>query len=797
MKLPMQWIKQYADIPLDAQQYQAQMIMSGTAVEDVITVAGAMENVVVGKVQKVENVEGSDHLHVCMVDVGGDELLQIVCGAPNVAQGLLVPVALNNAKLPDGTKIKKGKLRGIVSEGMLCSATELAIPQELYSSIGDEGLLVFNEEYPVGSDVRPILGIDDTVIDFEILANRPDCLCAHGIARETAVVMGTELKLPQITVKEVGGDINDYIRIDVKDTQLCKRYTARVVKNVRVKPSPMWLRKALHGAGMRSVNNVVDITNYVMLEMGHPMHAFDLDVVRGGHIIVRKAEMGETLTTLDDKKHVLSGIELLICDEKGPTGLAGIMGGLESEITENTHTVLFECAAFDRAGTRLAARSLGVRTESSGRFERGVNPRSCEEAVNRACQLINELDAGDVVSGIIDIYPNPMMPQVFDASLQGIRKRTGVDIPDDAIVNILRSLQFEVVPKGDTITVTVPTFRQDVDGEADLAEEALRIYGYDHIPSTALRGETTQGGLNARQRLKSILGKRLTGLGYYEIINFSFQSQRGVEKLNLPLDDKRLTQLPIRNPLGEDTAFIRSSLVPSMLTTLANNMNRQNDEALLYEVSAVYDSTTRTEEGLPFEKQMLVMGRYGDACDFYAIRCDVEALLVKLGIAYTIEAGADSYFHPGRAARLISNGQTVATVGEVHPIVREQFDMKERCYLAEIDLSCAASLAVPMGKVKQLPKFPSVTRDLAVVLDEKVAIGPVLAAMQKTGGALLESCHLFDVYRGAQLGAGKKSVAFSFTFRAQDRTLTEPDIQTAMDKIIKYLETNHQATIRG
>ncbi len=797
MKLPMQWIKSYGDIPTDALDYQSKMIMSGTAVEGVEEIAGEIENVVVGKVLTVENVEGSDHLHLCTVDAGQDAILQIVCGAPNVAPGILVPVALNGAKLPGGVKIKKGKLRGIVSEGMLCSATELNVPQELYPSIGDAGLLVINEEVPVGSDIKPVLGIDDTVIDFEILANRPDCMCAVGIARETSVVLNTEFKAPETTVKEADGNIHDFVKIDVLDTDLCKRYVGRVVKNIRVKPSPMWLRKALHGAGMRSINNIVDITNYVMLEMGHPMHAFDLDVVNGRHIIVRKAEKGEKLQTLDEKEHTLSGIELLICDEQGPTGLAGIMGGLESEITESTQTLLFECAAFDRAGTRMAARGLGIRTESSGRFERGVNPLSCVEAVNRACHLINLLDAGDVVPGIIDINPNPQAPQTFDASLKRIAHRTGVAIPHAKIVEILRSLWFDISQNGDTITVTVPSFRMDIDGEADLSEEALRIYGYQHIPGTDLRGETTPGGLNLRLRLKNTLTEKLTAMGYFEIMNFSFQSKKLVDKLGLDASDPRLNQLPILNPLGEDTAYMRTTLLPGMLQTLSTNMNRQNPRAALYEIATVYNNTKKTSEGLPLETQALCMGVYGPFMDFYMIRSQAQALLNTLGIPSTVQKGGDGYYHPGRCCQLVSNGQVVATLGEIHPNVRSAFALRDRVYAVEIDLALVAALQTPMGKVKALPRFQAVTRDLAVVMDDATPLGPVLEAIQRSGGALMEDCHLFDVYRGAQLLTGKKSVAFSLTFRSADHTLTDTEIQAAMDKVKKLLETQYNAVIRA
>jgi phenylalanyl-tRNA synthetase beta chain len=564
--------------------------------------------------------------------------------------------------------------------------------------VGDAGLLIFHEEYPLGTDVKTIFGLNDTVIDFEILANRPDCLCAWGVARETAVALKTEFKKPAISVKEADGSIHDFVKVTVKDTDFCPRYVARVVKNVRIGPSPLWLRKYLYGAGMRSINNVVDITNFVMLETGHPMHAFDLGKVRGGEIIVRKAAKGETIKTLDGKEHALAGIELLICDAEGPTGVAGIMGGEESEITESTRTLMFECAAFDRTGTRLAARNLGMRTEASGRFEKGVCPKTALEAMQRACQMINLMDAGDVVPGIIDVYPDPKKPQVVSASLKRIAQRTGVEIPAQAMVDILKSLHFEVKTDGDRIDATVPEFRQDVEGEADLSEEVLRIYGYESIPATRLRGESTHGGRSAVMCFRDALGLRLNGLGYSEIMNFSFISQKDIEKLNLAREDERLRPLMLLNPLGEDTRVMRPSLVPGMLKTLALNMNRGNEKAWLYEIAAVYNGLKPTAEKLPTETLMLCMGLFGGGADFYTIRDDVQTLLAAFGIKAEITPGGESYHHPGRCAVLTVNGQKLAVLGEVHPDTREEFGMPERGLIAEIDLNLARSLAVPWGK---------------------------------------------------------------------------------------------------
>ncbi len=797
MKIPMQWIGAYTPISLEPQAYMDRMIMCGDGVEGYENLGAEVENVVVGRVLTCVPHPDSDHLRVTTVDVGEGEPLQIVCGAPNCEAGILVPVAKVGARLPGGVKIKKGKLRGVASEGMLCSSEELGVPVELYPSVGAAGLLIFQEDYPLGADVRPILGIDDTVMDFEVLANRPDCLSVWGMARETAVACGSTFHKPEITVKESGGDIHDYVQVEVRDPDLCPRYVARVIKDVRVGPSPMWLRKYLHGAGMRSINNVVDITNFVMLETGHPMHAFDLDMVEGRHIIVRRAVEGEHITTLDGKAHALTPGQLVICDASKPSCVAGIMGGEESEITEKTHTMMFECAVFDRASTRVTSRALGIRTESSGRFEKGVSVKTAMEAMDRACQLINELDAGDVVSGVIDLYPEPAQQQVVTGSCKRIAQRTGVDIPPEEIERILTALYFDVEREGDALTAVVPDFRQDVEGEADLSEEVLRIYGYDKIPSTLLRGETTPGGRSDRMRLKDDLAGQLQGMGYYEIMNFSFLSPKDIEKLNLPAGDERLQPLQIRNPLGEDTSVMRSTLVPGMLKTLALNMNHGNETARLYEAAAVFDPLHPTAEGLPTETQTLCLGVYGKEEDFYTLRGAVEQLLRHRGIAFDIVPGGESYHHPGRCARLMQGETVLCTLGEVHPAVRENFDMPARALVAEINLETIAALSQPMGAVKPMPRYPAVSRDLSLVMAESTSVGPLMADMAKAAGAILEDVKLFDVYRSAALGADMKSVAFAFVFRGADRTLTEQEITAAMDKILKVAAEKYNAVIRS
>ena len=797
MKASINWLKQYTKLPEESAEVERRLIMTGTAVESIERLDGGMEKVVVGRVLSCREHENSDHLHVCIVDVGGEAPLQIVCGAPNVREGILVPTALVGARLPDGMEIKAGKLRGVDSQGMLCSSEELKVPRELYPSVGAEGLLIFQEEYAPGTDVRPLLGIADEAIDVEVLANRPDCLSVWGLAREAAAAFGEPFVLPALDYDEDEGDhISNYIKISVQDEELCPRYAGRVVKNVRIAPSPLWLRAYLHAAGMRSINNIVDITNFVMLETGHPMHAFDLDRVRGREIIVRRANPGEKLTTLDEKEHQLSGGELLICDKEGPTGLAGIMGGLESEIEEDTKTLLFECAAFDRSNTRLTARALGIRTESSGRFERGVNPRTVLQALDRACHLIQELDAGDVVSGLVDLYPVPLQPTRVMASVKGISARSGVDIKAEEMVSILRRLHFSVEQAGDTLNVTVPDFRQDIEQEADICEEVLRMAGYDRIPATLMQGRAMPGFDSESRLRQKALVSLLNGQGYDEIYNYSFFGSKQLDSLRLEKDDPRLDALRIRNPLGEDTALMRTTPVPDMLKTLALNMARGNEKALLYEFATVFSKNPG--EGTPYDEQpWLCLGRYGEGSDFYALRDTVLLLLDRLGVKHSITAEVQPYLHPGRSAAITSNGVFIARVGEVHPAVCEIYGMDGRAFVAEVDLAAFWTAATPMPTVKDLPRMPAVSRDIALVLDAAQELLPVMEAIRRAGGTLLEDVHLFDVYRGAQLPAGKKSCAFSLSFRAPDRSLEEKEITTLMDKVQRSVKAQFGAEVRG
>lgn len=796
MKIPMQWIRDYTDISSDAAAYARRMVMTGTAVEGFEEIGEGISGIVTGRIVSMERHANSDHLWVCQVDVGGDQPLQIVTGAQNLTGGELVPVCVDGATLPGGQTIHAGMLRGVRSEGMLCGGAELGVDDALYPGASVDGILIFRENHPLGVDVRPLLGLGDTSVDFEILANRPDCQCVWGIARESAAAFDVAYNEPEVTVVETGGDIHAEARVDVLDHKLCPRYAARVVQNIRIGPSPLWLRAYLHGAGMRSINNIVDITNFVMLETGHPMHAFDLSHVKDRHIIVRRANEGETLRTLDGKDHTLTSDMLVIADGEHATGLAGIMGGEESEISANTKEILFECAVFDRTSIRLTSRGLGIRTESSARFEKGVATATVQKALDRACQLVNLLDAGDVVSGMIDLYPNPSRSKTIEASIARIQQWTGVQIPADTIVAILRKLHFDVSRDGDTLRATPPAFRMDVEGFADLAEEALRLYGYESLPSTLPYGKTAVGGRSPMMRQHDSIKRALIAQGAHEMLSFAFISPQSVEKLRLPKDDPRKTPVIIRNPLGEDTSVMRTTLVPKMLETLSINMNRKNDPAMLFECGAIFDGAHREAEQLPLETQMLCIGAYGAGHDFYHLRDVVTELLRAQGIRADIEAGADTYYHPGRCATLTVAGEVVAVLGEVHPETAMAFDIVPRVYISEVNLTRLSKFSKLVGRVKPISRYPVVSRDLALVVDDAQAVGPMLKEIQLAGGDLLECAEVFDIYRGEQAGFGKKSIAFSMRFRAEDRTLTDEEVALQFGRIVEHCKTTFQAIVR-
>ena len=646
--------------------------------------------------------------------------------------------------------------------------------------------------------MKEVFHLGDDVIDFEVLANRPDCLSVWGLARESAAVLDTHCVMPEIAVEEAEdvGSFDDYAKIRVEDDALCPRYCARVIKNVKIGPSPMWMREYLYGAGVRPINNIVDITNFIMLETGHPMHAFDLSKVRDQTIIVRRAHENEPLTTLDGKQYVLTPDMLVIADAQRATGLAGIMGGEESEIVDGTTDVLFECAAFDRTNNRLTSRALGIRTESSGRFEKGVCVRTTMEALDRACMLVNMLECGDVVPGAFDYYPHPLNPQVIDAEVDRINRRIACHLTGEEMADILERLGFGVEVSGGELSCTVPEWRMDLETDADISEEVLRLYGYDKIPSTLMTGVTMAGHRSEKQTLLDIVKNSLVSMGFYEALNFSFISPKWIDALNLSQDDPRRRFVTIRNPLGEDTSVMRTTLVPSMLNTLALNINRGNPDGRLFEAAPVF-AEGKTETTAATEIPSLCLGLYGEKADFYALRDAVVCLLGQFGIKPAVSAGGDGYYHPGRKAVLTAGNADVAQVGEIHPDIAEAFDISGRVYVAEVRLDLIPALARPIPAVQPLPRFPAVTRDIALVMDEAVEVGPVMDAIAKAGGKLIEEVHLFDIYRGEKLGADKKSVAFALSFRAADRTLTDAEILAAMDKILAACAENFGAELRS
>ncbi|MBR1559196.1 MAG: phenylalanine--tRNA ligase subunit beta [Clostridia bacterium] len=798
MKVPMKWLKEYVDIDIPAEEYASRMVMTGTAVEGVEQTGAQFDKVVVGRVLSCVDHPNSDHLHICQVDVGEAEPIQIICGAPNVHADMNVAAALDGAHLPGG-KIKKGKMRGEVSMGMLCSGPELDVPAGLYPHIGDAGIIEIFEDVKPGTDVKEVFGLGDDIVDFEILANRPDCLSVWGLARESSAVLEKHFVMPEIAVEENGkGTFDDYARVQVLDDVACPRYCAKVITNVKIGPSPKWMREYLYGAGVRPINNIVDITNFVMLETGHPMHAFDLSKVKDQTIVVRRARPGEHLITLDGKEHVLDETMLVIADHENATGLAGIMGGEESEIVDDTASVLFECAAFERANNRVTARKLGVRTEASGRFEKGVCPATAMEALERACMLVNMLECGDVVPGAYDHYPHPLETREIDASVSRIRRRIGVDVPAETMEDILNRLYIDATLIGDeTLHCEIPPFRQDMETEADVSEEVLRMYGYEHIPSTLMNAVTMPGFRGAALEFTDRVKDALVGMGLYEILNYSFVSPRWVDKLNLLSNDPRRNAVTLRNPLGEDTSVMRTTLLPSMLNTIAANLNRGNGEGRLFELSRVFVPAEKAGD-LPTEKTALCVGVFGGDADFYTVKNIVVWLLAKFGVTAAIEAAGDPCYHPGRKAVLSVDGVKLAALGEIHPDVAEAFDISnKRVYAAEIDLDALRPLEKPFYGIKPLPKFPAVSRDIAVVVDEKVGAGAMMDCIRKAAGKTLEDVKLFDIYRGDKLGAGRKSVAYAITLRAADRTLTDEEINAAMDKVLKALNAQFGAELRA
>lgn len=784
MDLSIRWLKDYVDIgDISMRDFSEAMSMSGSKVEGWTTEFEDVKNVVVGKILSVEPHPDSDHLVICQLDVGQQEPVQIVTGASNVHVGDMVPAALHKSQLPNGVKITKGKLRGVMSNGMMCSIAELNLTKGDFPYAAEDGIFLLQEDCQVGQDIASAIGCNDTCVEFEITPNRPDCLSVLGLAREAAVTFGKELKMYTPQVKGCGGDIHDYLSVEVRNPQLCPRYTAKVVKNVKIGPSPRWMRERLRASGVRPIDNIVDITNYVMLEYGQPMHAFDIEYVKDHKIIVRNAVSGETIQTLDGVDRTLSEDMLVIADSEKASAVAGVMGGEHSGINENTHTVVFESACFKGSSVRITAKKLGMRTESSGRFEKGLDAQNCLPAVMRACELVELLGAGEVVDGVIDVDNTNYQPTRIHLDADWTNRFLGTDIPKEQMVKILTDLQFQM--EGDEIIV--PSFRSDVEHKADIAEEIARFYGYNNIPTTIAKG-SPEGGYNEYQKFERVVNQNMLAQGMYEIMTYSFVSPKQYDKIRLPKDDPKRQSVVIRNPLGEDTSIMRTNAIPSMMDILSKNYNNRNGAVSLYEIGNEYIPVEG--ELLPDEVPNLVLGMYGDDKDFFTLKGVVENLLDTLAIReYDVDAKSDDpTFHPGRCAVLSKDGEEFGIIGEVHPLVCANYGINTRVYVGKLKLRKLFAMMDTQRSYVPMPKFPASTRDLALLCDDALPVMTMEKAIKAAAGKILEKIELFDVYKGSQIAEGKKSVAFNISMRASDRTLTDEEVNGAMSKILKALE---------
>ena len=799
MKLPIEWLNEFVNTDgIGIKEYCDRMTDTGSKVEEYEILGADVENVVVGHVLSVERHPDADKLVVCSVDVGEDAPRQIVTAATNVFPGAYVPVAKAPANLPGGIKIKSGKLRGVLSEGMFCSIAELDLTLNDMPDAIEDGILILNEpDMKPGTDIRDLLRLNDTVVEFEITPNRPDCLSVIGLARETAVSFDRPAVWHTPTVKGAGGDVRDYISVEVKNSELCRRYTARAVKNVKIAPSPLWLRMRLRAAGVRPINNVVDITNYVMLEYGQPMHAFDYACLDGKQIVVRNAEADEIFKSLDDKDHTLSPDMLVIADEKKAVALAGVMGGANSEIKDTTTTVIFESACFLGSSVRTTSRALGMRTESSGRFEKGLDAENTMPAVMRACELIEMLGAGEVVDGVIDVYGGKRALPEIPLNAAEINHFLGISVSEEYMTGVLESLDIKV-KDGKAVP---PSFREDVQCMNDIAEEIARIYGYNKIASTPFSGAMRTGSFTPRQALRNQITDRLLGLGLSEICTYSFISPKYYDKIGLAPDDSRRKCVVISNPLGEETSVMRTTLLPCLMEALSHNISYHNEQAALFENGIVYlpqEGAGRFGTGeLPLEPLHTSFGFYGSG-DFYTLKGIMTSLLSLMGIenASFTACSDDPTFHPGRCATVKIGDFLCGKLGQIHPTVAAAYGFSAPVYAAEIDTEGMMPYCCYEKEYKPLPKYPAITRDYAFVCDEDTEAGAIEAVMKKAVGKLLESITVFDVYRGSQLPEGKKSIAFGVTMRALDRTLTDADADKAEKKLLHCVEAELGLTLR-
>ena len=792
MNTSLSWIKAYVpELDVTAQEYTDAMTLSGTKVEGYEELDADLDKIVVGQIDKIEKHPDADKLIICQVNVGA-ETVQIVTGAPNVKEGDKIPVVLDGGRVAGGhepgqrvaggIKIKKGKLRGVESAGMMCSIEELGSNREMYPEAPEYGIYIFPEDTEVGADAVEVL------FEYEITSNRVDCYSVVGIAREAAATFRKEFVPPVVTAVGNDEDVNDFIKVTVEDPDLCPRYTARVVKNIKIGPSPKWMQRRLASVGIRPINNLVDITNYVMEEYGQPMHAYDLDTIAGGQIVVRRAKENETFVTLDGQERKLDESVLMICDGEKSVGIAGIMGGENSMITDDVHTMLFEAACFDGTNIRKSSKKVGLRTDASGKFEKGLDPNNAEAAMNRACQLIEEMGAGEVVGGMVDVYSKKKEPVRVPFDADEINGLLGTDISKEDMLSYFKKIDLEYDEA--TNEVIAPTFRHDLFRMADLAEEVARFYGYDNIPTTLPRGEATTGKLSFKLRVEEIARDIAEFCGFSQGMTYSFESPKVFDKLLIPSDSPLRYTVEIMNPLGEDYSIMRTTSLNGMLTSLATNYNRRNKNVRLYELGNIYLPKSLPLTELPEERMQFTLGMYGDG-DFFSMKGVIEEFFEKIGLhkkeTYDPNAGKP-YLHPGRQANIIYDGVVVGYLGEVHPDVADTYGIGTKAYVAVLDMPEITERATFDRKYTGIAKFPAVTRDISMVMPKEILVGQVEEVIEKKGGAYLESYALFDLYEGAQIKEGYKSVAYSIVFRAKDKTLEEAEISQAMEKILAGLE---------
>ena len=794
MNIPMSWLKQYVDVDCDIVTFTDGMIMSGSNIEGYEEIGAAISKVVWGKIIDVQPHPDADRLRIMQVNVGG-ETLQIVTAAANVNLGDVIPVALDGATLTDDLKIKTGKLRGIESQGMMCSVDELGLKEGDVEDAPENGVYICYQDVTLGADVKPYFGLDETVVEYEITSDRSDCFSILGLAREAAATFNKSFKFPHILVPELEGNVEEMASIEIQNPDLCPRYAARIIKNVKVGPSPKWLKNRLISAGLRPINNIVDITNYILLEFGQPMHAFDYDKLADHKIIVRNAKEGETMQTLLGEKAELDSSMLVIADAEKVIGIAGIMGGEDTKVTEETTTILFECANFKGSNIRVSSKKLGIRSDSSVKFTKGLDPNNVELALERAAQIISQIGGGEVVAGVIDNYPTKREPLTISYNSEQINKFLGTKISEEEMVGYFTRLEFVVDQTNKT--VTIPTFRPDITIMADLAEEVARLYGYDKIEPTLERGTPTVGVKNTKQQITDVVREVMSIYGVHAAMTYTFESPKVFDKLMIEKGSSLRNPLVITNPLGEDFSIMRTTTLNGILSSMSTNYNRRNETAALYEIGKVFVSNG--QEALPDEKEKLTIAMYGPDVDFFTLKGVIESLLGRLRcdgqVEYVRNTDA-SWMHPGRRADIVAGKQILGTFGQIHPTVAKNYHIGTDIYFAEIDMESIWTMAKLDGDFTPLPKFPSTSRDIAMLVKDEVLAGEIEKIIKQRSGKMLESYKLFDIYKGDQIEKGYKSVAYNISFRASDRTLKEEEINKTMKKIINGLETNLDAKLR-